>query len=116
MFSLIKPITWLFGIIFIIIGILGYFMHPVVGLFAVNNLHNIVHVLSGIIALVAAGMGTGAARSYLVIFGLVYAAVTIAGFLDFRLITDALMINSADNWLHLLITVIFLVVGFSSSK
>lgn len=91
-------------------------MNPILGLFEVNTLHNLVHLVSGVVALIAASMSVSASRSYLVIFGIVYAIVTIAGFLNFAPVNDLLMINGADNWLHLLITVVFLVVGFSSNK
>ncbi len=116
MTGLVKPVTWLFGLVFVVVGLLGFFMNPVLGLFEVNTLHNLVHLVSGVVALIAASMSVSASRSYLVIFGIVYAIVTIAGFLSFAPVTDLLVINSADNWLHLLITVVFLVVGFGSNK
>ena len=116
MTGLAKPVTWLFGLVFVVIGFLGFFMNPILGLFEVNSLHNLVHIASGVIALIAASMSVSASRSYLMIFGIAYAIVTIAGFLNFAPVTDVLAINSADNWLHLLITVVFLVVGFGSNK
>lgn len=117
MTGLVKPVTWLFGLIFLVVGLLGFLMtSPLLGLFAVNNLHNLVHLASGVVALIAASMSVSAARSYLMIFGVVYALVTIAGFLNVAFVVDLLAINGADNWLHLLITVVFLVVGFGSNK
>ncbi len=116
MTGLVKPVTWLFGLVFLVVGILGFFMNPILGLFEVNTLHNLVHLVSGAVALIAASMSTSASRSYLVVFGLVYAVVTIAGFLNLALVNDLLQINGADNWLHLLITLVFLIVGFSSNN
>lgn len=116
MTGLAKPVTWLFGVIFLVVGLLGFFMNPVLGIFEVNTLHNLVHLASGAVALIAASMGTSAARMYLIVFGLVYVIVTIAGFLGFAPVIDLLQINSADNLLHLAIAAVFLVVGFSSNN
>jgi hypothetical protein len=44
-----KKLAMVFGVVFVLIGLLGFFNNPVVGLFAVNAVHNIVHILLGII-------------------------------------------------------------------
>ena len=114
--ALVRPITWLFGIVFILIGIIGYMSNPILGIFAVNNLHNIVHLASGLVALYCASKGFGVSRMYLIVFGLVYAVVTVAGFLGLEPILSMLELNSADNYLHLVIAAVALVVGFGSKK
>ncbi len=114
--GLVKPVTWLFGIVFLLVGVLGFFMNPVLGLFEVNTLHNVVHLASGAVALVVAGMGIGPSRMYLMIFGLVYLVVTLAGFLNVGVVVDLLQLNPLDNYLHLLIAAVLLIVGFGSKN
>lgn len=115
MSSLVKPLTWILGIVLLLVGVLGFFMNPLFG-FSVNALHNIVHLASGAAALITAGMGYRSARLYLIVFGLVYGVVTLAGFLGIQPIIDLLYINAADNYLHLAIAAACLIVGFGSRK
>ncbi len=116
MSGLVKPLTWLFGVVLVLVGILGFVMNPVLGFFDVNMLHNIVHLASGAAALIAASMSFAAARMYLMVFGLVYLVVALAGFLNITAIIDLLMLNPADNFLHLAIAAVCLVVGFGSKS
>ncbi len=115
MSALVKPLSWLLGIVLLLVGIVGFFMNPVV-LFAVNPLHNIVHLASGATAVIAASMGYRASRMYLIVFGIVYGLVTIVGFLGVQPIINLLNINPADNVLHLLIAATCLIVGFGSKN
>lgn len=109
-----------FGIFFVVIGVLGFVPGVtsnghLLGIFHVDKVHNIVHVLSGIVALLCAG-STGGAKAYFKIFGLVYGLVTILGFINGASVLGIFVINMADNILHLLISVIALVLGFGGSK
>jgi hypothetical protein len=112
--ALVKPVTWLFGVVFLLVGVLGFFMDPILGLFDVTVIHNVIHLASGAVALIVAGMGMAASRMYLIVFGLVYALVTVLGFLNVAFVVSLLEINQADNFLHLAITAVFLIVGFGS--
>lgn len=107
--------TWakLIGIVLVLVGILGFFMGDNVFGFEVNTVHNVVHIVTGLIALWAGFSASGSyAKTYNIIFGLVYLVVAIAGFMNFATVVDLLAINSADNWLHIVIAVVSLGVGF----
>ncbi len=108
-----KNIMYVFGIVFIVIGILGFIQgDSVLGIFAVDTLHNIVHLASGVLALVFASQGEAAARKFALILGIVYALVTVLGFLvGGDKLLGLITINSADNYLHLLLAVVLIVVG-----
>ena len=107
-----KTIMYIAGVVFIIIGLLGFFNDPVLGIFEVDALHNLVHLVSGILAFVFASQGESQARKFALILGIVYALVTILGFLTGEgKIIGLISVNGADNWLHLLLTVVFLIVG-----
>ncbi len=118
-----KKIVGALGVVFVLAGISGFIppLAPegkVFGLFLVGEpgiLHNLVHLLSGVAALVAVSSGEAASRLYAKVFGIVYALVTILGFLmgEGELL-GILPINQMDNLLHLLITVALLYVGFSA--
>src|SRR5438105_5476653 len=82
---MIKSAAILFGIVFLVVGILGFV--PAVTpdemlfkIFHVNAAHNIVHIASGIIFLLAAMAGVGAAKTWFKVFGIIYAVVAIWGF------------------------------------
>lgn len=56
-----RTAAFVFGIVFLIIGLLAYFSNPVVGsggLFLTNRPHDWVHLLSGI-AFIVAGFTSG---------------------------------------------------------
>jgi len=81
------------------------------GIFAVSVLHNIVHLLFGIAGILFARSVT-AARSYLIVGGIVYAVLWLYGLIIDR---DSSMnfvpLNNADNWLHLVLAVGMIALG-----
>lgn len=115
--SLVKQFTWVLGVVFILIGIAGFFTGDMLLVFQVNTVHNIVHLASGIIALAAVGSGESLARLYLIVFGLVYALVTVLGFvLPGGDVFGLMTLNMADNYLHGAIALASLAIGFSAKK
>lgn len=120
-----------FGFVFLAVGLLGFIPNPLVGapgaasdaaqgagdsegaIFTTNALHNIVHLLSGLLALGAGFTSEANSKMYNVGFGAVYAVVTLLGFLGIGFVVDLLALNTADNVLHLLITVALLGAGLS---
>jgi hypothetical protein len=108
--------TWfatILGAVLLLVGIIGFFNDPVLGLFPVNGLHNVVHLLSGAIGIWAGVWGgINAARWFNRVFGIIYAVVAILGFVAPGVAASLLEIDAADNWLHVLIAVASLVVGF----
>ncbi len=101
------------GVVFILLGLIGFVNDPILGIFEVDTLHNLVHLASGILALVFASQGEAQARRFALILGIVYGLVTILGFLsgDSGEILGLISTNGADNVLHLVLTIVFLVVG-----
>src|SRR2546423_814344 len=112
--SLVRPLTRVLGVVFVVIGLLGFVMSsPLLGLFEVDTLHNIIHLASGAIALVVGG-NQAMSRMYLIIFGLVYALVALVGYVQGNTVLGLIAVNAADNALHALIAAVCLVVGFGS--
>jgi|SRR6185503_4627369 len=114
-----KLVMW-FGVILTLVGVLGFIPGvtnddgKLLGIFAVDTLHNVIHLASGILGIFAARMGASQAAMFAKIFGLVYALVTIVGFVQGDTVVGLFGVNMADNVLHLLVAVIFLYAGFSN--
>jgi len=85
-------------------------------LFGINMAHNVVHLLSGALGILAATSGPHAARVFCLAFGSVYGLVALAGFARVEPIVRLLNLNSADNLLHLGIAAACLVVAFASRR
>jgi hypothetical protein len=113
-----------FGIAFLLFGILGLFVHNgmgmdannettgrLLGLFPVNLLHNIVHLAFGAWGLVAS-RSWGASRSYGRIGAVIYAVLVVMAFVDpttFGLVP----IGSHDIWLHAVLAAGLAYIGFA---
>jgi len=108
--------TWL-GVILLVVGLLGLFMgeSDLLGLFSVNGTHTWVHLISGILGLLAGLTAAGAyAGTFNKVFGIVYLLVAILGFIGVGSIVSLLALNTEDNWLHLVIGVVTTWVGFKA--
>ena len=93
-------------------GIVGFFYSTsfgdpghtdgVLGILDVNGWHNVVHILTGVLGLLAVGY---AARTYAIGLGIVYIAVAIWGFAigSGESILGFIPVNTEDNVLHALI-------------
>ena len=114
----LKTIAIVFGIVLLLAGIAGFVpaLTPggkLLGIFAVNTMHNIVHVATGIVALITGFASDRAAKIYFQIFGIVYAIVAVLGFVTGDgLLLGLITNNTADTWLHVAIAVVALFLGF----
>jgi Domain of unknown function (DUF4383) len=118
-----KTMAVLFGVVFLVVGILGFVPavtkgEMLLGIFHVNTAHNCVHLLSGVVALLCGMSGLGASRWYFRIFGLVYALVAVLGFLNpgDTMLLGLISNNMADTWLHVAIAAVSLLIGFMPAK
>ena len=108
----------------LVAGIIGFFyssdfgspgeVDSVFGILDVNGWHNVVHIATGALGLLAAGY---AARAYAGGLGVVYAIVAIWGFAigDGESILGFLPVNTEDNVLHALIAVAGIAAYFASA-
>src|SRR5215210_8198841 len=121
-----KLYATLVGAVLTIAGIIGFFYnahfgsgsdvfgadssHDVFGILAVNGWHNVVHLVTGLLGLAAAGY---AARTYALGLGLVYVVVAIWGFIigTGDSILSIVPVNTEDNILHLLLGLTGLAAG-----
>jgi 4-hydroxybenzoate polyprenyltransferase len=86
------------------------------GVFHVSILHNIVHLLFGVVGLVLARTVAGA-RGFLIGGGVVYLVLWIYGLLiDHDSAANFVPVNTADNWLHLLLGVGMIGLGLALNR
>jgi len=117
-----KSLALLFGLVFLVVGILGFVPaathdEMLLGIFHVNTAHNIVHVASGIVFLLCGMAGAGASRAFFQIFGVVYALVAVLGFYyGDQALLGLISNNTADTWLHVVLAVVMLLIGFGTPK
>ncbi len=113
---MIKNALYLLGAVFIVVGLLGFFNNPILGIFKVNLLHNLIHLISGVLAIVFAGRGEMQARMFAKVFGVVYLLVGVLGFVPGLLDKLIAANHPSDTILHLLLGVVFLVLGFAGAS
>ena len=115
---MLRTAARIFGFAFLLVGVLGFVPgvtrgHMLLGVFHVNAAHNVVHLLSGAVALVASS-GEAASRTFFRFFGVVYGLVAILGFIGGdKPVLGFISNNVADTWLHVVIALASLVLGFA---
>jgi Domain of unknown function (DUF4383) len=115
---MLRTMALLFGLIFLAVGALGFVPgtftptdHPagmtmtqgyglLLGLFPVNLLHNVVHLLFGAWGVLSRG-SVGAARGFFRGLGVIYALLTVMGLIPATQYTFGLIpLHGNDVWLH----------------
>jgi hypothetical protein len=121
------------GAVFLLVGVLGFvpgITSPyadlalaghhsgakLLGIFEVSVLHNIVHLLFGIAGL-AMARRWDSARTYLLGGGAIYLVLFVYGLVvDETSKANFVPLNSADNWLHLLLGLGMIALGLVLGK
>jgi hypothetical protein len=92
------------------------------GIFAVNGWHNLIHIATGAVGLIALSYGYSAQRAYALYLGVIYVVVAVLGFVDFGAgdfndtILKVIPVNTADNFLHLILGVLGIGAGLATPK
>lgn len=110
------------GAVFLLVGILGFVPgittnsgdlmmagpHSeamLLGLFQVSVLHNVVHLLFGVAGIALARSAAGS-RAFLIVGGAIYFVLWVYGLVvPHDSAANFVPLNSADNWLHVLLAV-----------
>ncbi|GAA2310401.1 DUF4383 domain-containing protein [Nonomuraea roseoviolacea subsp. roseoviolacea] len=117
------------GAVFLLVGVLGFIPgitthysaiafaghHSgalLIGVFQVSILHNIVHLLFGIAGIVLSRTWSGA-RGFLIGGGVIYLLLWIYGLIVAKTsAANFVPLNTADDWLHFLLGVVMIALGF----
>lgn len=124
--STVQRVAQIFGYVFLLVGILGFLATGgsmnadmataprLFGLFPVNVLHNVVHLLFGLWG-VAAARSFGGAKTYATVAGVIYLVLAVLGFIvptTFGLIP----IGGNNIWLHAILGIALLGAGVSARE
>ncbi|MCU1361332.1 MAG: hypothetical protein JWN99_2621 [Ilumatobacteraceae bacterium] len=121
------------GAVFLLVGILGFIpgittnfgdisfaghdsSAKLLGVFQVSVLHNLVHLLFGVVGLIAAKR-MSSSRTYLIGGGVVYLALLVYGLIvDHNSNGNFIPVNRADDWLHLGLGLGMIALGLALSR
>jgi hypothetical protein len=116
-----KTVATILGAAFVLVGIVGFIAPDMMGKH-LSAAHNIVHLVSGALALYFGLAGTyAAARSFCIVFGVVYGLLGILGFAMgnpgpdrmLTVIPDQLMLGQMDHIVHIVLGGLFLIGGLA---
>lgn len=123
MTTTVQKLAMVFGVVFLLVAIVG-FISPggmamtidpsgmLLGMFHVNLLHNVVHLLFGIWGLAASRSWSGA-KSYAQIGGVIYLVLAVCGYFipnGFGMVP----LGGNDIWLHAVLGLGLAAVGFTA--
>src|SRR5215203_375121 len=116
-----KTVCKILGVVFLLVGVLGFAAPNLLGAH-LNPAHNVVHIVSGAIALYLGFAGSlSAAKTFALVFGVVYLALGILGMAmgageDRMWMLGPLHLGQADHGIHILLGVVFLAGGLFTKK
>jgi hypothetical protein len=121
-----KTVCKILGVVLLLVGVLGFtrildFLGAHVG--PEHPAHNVVHIVSGIVALYFGFAGSlSGAKGFCLVFGVVYLALGLIGMVlgnpamnrDWQV--GPLLLGTVDHGIHLLLGAIFLAGGLFTKK
>lgn len=121
-----KTASIIIGLAFLAVGFLGFVDNPIVGeshdaIFHADMVHNIVHIVSGLLFLLVAMAMPANAAGFCKIFGIVYLLIGVAGFIQYGTegmgkLFGFLHVNGADNFLHVGLGLVIFLAGMLKPK
>lgn len=122
-----RLVAVIFGAVYIVVGALGFAVTGgvsflatqggmLLGIFMVNPLHNVAHLLIGAALLVGGLISTKAAKGVNIVVGAAYLLLGIAGFFLVGTAANILALNTFDHFLHLASALLLLAVGLGAER
>lgn len=116
-----------FGAVYLLVGVLGFAVtggvgfistdgNLLLGIFEVNPLHNVAHLLIGAALLIAGLSSVAAAKVTNSVVGAAYLLLGVVGFFLVDTAANILALNTADHFLHLASAVVLLGVGVGADR
>ena len=104
------------GVVFLLVGVCGFVAPNLLGAH-LSTVHNVIHIVSGAIALYLGFAGSlSAAKIFCLVFGLVYLGLGVMGLVfgtgpDRMWMLGQLHFGNADHFIHAILGLIFLAGG-----
>jgi hypothetical protein len=122
-----RLVATVFGAVYLLVGLLGFAFTGgvgfvatqgglILGIFEVNPLHNIAHLLIGAALLIAGLTRAAAAKAVNITVGAVYLLLGIVGFFLVGTGANILALNTPDHFLHLVSAIVLLGVGLGAER
>ena len=122
-----RLVATIFGAVYILVGLLGFAVTGgvgflategglLLGIFMVNPLHNIAHLLIGAALLIGGLTSARAAKTVNIIVGAAYLLLGIVGFFLVGTALNILALNTFDHFLHLVSALVLLGVGLATER
>ena len=111
-----KTVCKILGVVFLLVGVCGFAAPTLLGAHLTPP-HNVVHIVSGVIALYFGFAGSlSGAKAFALVFGVVYLALGILGMAlgvapDATWMVGPLHLGQVDHGIHILLGVVFLAGG-----
>jgi hypothetical protein len=111
-----KTVCKILGVVFLLVGVCGFAAPTLLGAHLTPP-HNVVHIVSGVIALYFGFAGSlSGAKAFALVFGVVYLALGILGMAmgvapDHTWMVGPLHLGQVDHGIHILLGVVFLAGG-----
>jgi hypothetical protein len=116
-----KTVCKIMGVLFLLVGVIGFAAPNLLGAH-LSPAHNVVHIVSGAIALYLGFAGSlSAAKTFCLVFGVVYLALGILGMAlgtgEGRMwMLGPLHFGQSDHGIHVLLGIIFLAGGLFTKR
>lgn len=117
-----KTVCKILGVVFVLVGICGFVAPTLLGAH-LTPAHNLVHIVSGAIALYFGFAGSySGAKGFCLIFGIVYLLLGVAGWFmgtgpeHMFNIGSLLMLGKVDHIIHMLLGIVFLAGGLLGGR
>jgi Domain of unknown function (DUF4383) len=120
-------VGYVFGAVYLLVGLLGFTVSgghefaghdggTLLGLFMVNPLHNVAHLLIGALLVLAATRGEAVSSRINTVVGGVYLLLGLVGLVILDEDVNILALNTPDNLLHFGSAAVLLGVGLSAGR
>lgn len=122
-----RLVASIFGVVYLLVGVLGFFVTGgvdfiategglLLGIFEVNPLHNVAHLLIGAALLIGGLSSVRAAKGVNIAVGAAYLLLGVIGFFLVDTPANILALNTPDHFLHLASAIVLLGVGLAADR
>ena len=107
-----KTYAMIIGVVLVLLGLVGFVNHPILGYFGVNTAQNILHLVGGALILWLSMKSAKSVNMWSGVLALVVGILWYAEGLDGGLLASIFSINAAISYLHIAVGIVSLGVAY----